>query len=194
MKHFLLCLLLLTTHLSLCAQNGTFEATLLAGVNLSQIDGDRLAGFNQPGLNAGMRVNALLSDRWEAGIELNYSQQGSNYSNNDDPSAVIENLRLNFIEAPVLLYFNEWKFKVHAGLIYSRLINYKAEDIVGNDITDNYDFNNNVLSVGLGAAYQFDEIWGLEARWSKFLTNLQADSGAGTFLGRSLTFRMTYRL
>ena len=72
-----------------------FIAGLVAGVNLSQIDGDDLVGYDQIGLNAGARVATVLSPRWQLSMELLFSQQGSRKTRNDPPSAALENIRLN---------------------------------------------------------------------------------------------------
>ncbi|MFM8361426.1 MAG: hypothetical protein ACKOA4_01895, partial [Haliscomenobacter sp.] len=62
-----------------------FKSSFNAGLNLSQIDGDRLAGFNQPGLAAGLKVNTVLRPRWEWSLELLFSQQCARRNTNDDP-------------------------------------------------------------------------------------------------------------
>ena len=76
----LLTLLLLLGVSALRAQ--TFRASLIAGGNFSQIDGDDLFGFHQLGVNAGVRVVALLGDRWRVGPELLFSQQGARRKSN----------------------------------------------------------------------------------------------------------------
>ena len=51
----------------------TFKAMVVVGGNLSQIDGDKLGGFNKLGLNTGLRVSADLNDRWSLSTEFLYS-------------------------------------------------------------------------------------------------------------------------
>lgn len=169
-----------------------FRGGVVAGINLSQIDGDRLGGFNQIGLNAGGRVAAILSERWQLSMELLFSQQGSNRTLNDDPGATYEKIRLNLVEVPVMINFLEWKFHVSAGLSYGRIINFKAEDVYGEDVSDTQNYRSNLLFAIVSATYYFTDQIGLNLGWSKSLNNIQADSGNGTYLGRNIQIRGIY--
>lgn len=171
-----------------------FEGYLLGGANLSQIDGDKLSGFNKLGLQAGARVHTIFTDRWEMSVGMLYSQQGASRNLNDSPSSVFERIQLNLVEAPVMVHFNDWKFQIGAGLSYARLINYSAEDIFGEDITDQQNYNDNVFQVVAGVTFRFSERFGLNVRWSRQLNNLQAEEGAGTYIARAIGIRGLYKL
>lgn len=170
-----------------------FEGSLVGGIVLAQIDGDRMAGYNKFGFQAGARVNTLLTDRWALGIELLFSQHGSSRTFND-PGAVFDKIRLNLVEAPLMIYFRDWKFQVGAGLSYARLINAEVIDILGEDVTNTQNFRDDLLQYNLGVAFQFTEDWALDVRWSKYITNLQANRSAGTFLGKHIAVRGIYTL
>jgi len=169
-----------------------FEGGIVAGINLSQLDGDRLAGFNHIGLNAGGRVAAILSDRWQLSMELLFSQQGSKRTLNDDPGAVFERINLNMVEVPVMINFLEWKFHVSAGLSYGRLINFKVEDVFGEDVSDSQTFNEDLFLAIVSATFYFDEHFGLNLGWSKALNNLQAEEGAGKLISRNVIVKGVY--
>ncbi len=169
-----------------------FQGGITAGFNMSQLDGDRLAGYNQIGLVGGLRASALLADKWQLSLELLYSQLGSDRSRNDDPLSIYDNIRLNFVEAPVFVSFTDWKFRVYAGGSYASLINYKVIDVFGEDITDDQNFNPDLFSLILGATFHFTEKFGLDVRWSRHLNSLQADSGDGRILGRQVSIRGVY--
>jgi hypothetical protein len=65
-------LFLLLCNIQLFAQESevrTFNATIIAGINASQIDGDFTAGYNKIGLNVGAKAGILLAKRWETGFE-----------------------------------------------------------------------------------------------------------------------------
>jgi hypothetical protein len=186
---FLACLAMLEQ-----VQAQRFEAALIGGVNLSQVDGDRLAGFNKPGLNAGVKVATILSDRWQLGLELLFSQQGSSRSKYDDPASAYDKIRLNLVEVPVMIHFKEWKFHLSGGVAYNRLINFQVIDALGGDVTDLQSFNENIFSLVLGGTYYFRDNMGIEVRWFRALNNLQQQEGAGTWIGRSLSFRLIYIL
>lgn len=170
-----------------------FEGSLVGGAVLAQIDGDRMAGYNKFGFQAGARVNALLTERWAFGVELLFSQHGSSRTLND-PGAVYDKIRLNLVEAPLMIYFRDWKFQVGAGLSYGRLINSEVIDILGNDVTNTQNFREDILQYNLSVAFQFTEDLALDVRWSKYITNLQANSAAGTFLGKHIAVRGIYTL
>lgn len=192
-KKGLLSLLLLFSLFS-CFGQERFEGNLLAGVVLAQIDGDRLAGFNKFGFQVGAKVDALITDRWSLGIELLYTQHGSSRSINDSPASVFDKIGLNLVEAPVMIYFSDWKFVLGAGASYARLINFEAIDVFGDDVSTTQDFSENLFIINIGLGFQFTEQWLLDVRWSKYLSNLQADPGAGTFLGKNIAIRGIYKL
>jgi hypothetical protein len=169
-----------------------FIGGLTAGVNLSQIDGDRLAGFHQPGLNAGARVAAVLGERWQLSVEMLYSQQGARRSRYDDPGAALDNIRLNYVEAPFMLHFKEWKLLASAGLSYARLINARVIDIFGEEVTDSQNLDPNQFLVVLSATYFFSDKWGLNVGWSRSMNNMKADPGAGKWIGRNIHIRGLY--
>lgn len=188
-----LCLILgliLTAGVQVQAQR--FEGGLVAGFNLSQIDGDKLAGFNKIGVTAGGKVGAILTDRWQLSLELLFSQQGASRTRSDDPSSAFDKIRLNYVEVPVMINFKEWKFHVNAGVSYARLIDFEVIDFTGVDISDQQDFNENLFSLAIGAIYYFNEDVGFEVRWNRALTDLQAQETASTFIGRTISVKMIY--
>lgn len=171
-----------------------FEAGLVAGLNLSQIDGDRLAGFNKPGLVAGVKVATILSDRWQVGLEMLFSQQGSSRTRQDDPASAYDKIRLNAVEVPVLLQFKEWKFHIGGGVSYARLIDFQVIDALGGDVTDTQNFNENTFSLVFNGIYYFRENMGFEVRWFRSLNDLQQLTGANSLIGRSLSLKFVYLL
>lgn len=188
----MLCLGLLLMSMIGFAQR--FEAGLVAGLNLSQIDGDRLAGFNKPGLVAGGKVATILSERWQVSLEMLFSQQGASRTRQDDPFSAYDKIRLNFVEVPVLIQFKEWKFHVGAGVSYARLIDFQVIDALGGDVTDTQDFNENMYSLVFNGIYYVRENLGFEVRWFRSLNDLQQLPGGSTLIGRSLSLKLIYLL
>jgi len=80
-----------------------FKAVIPLGFNFTQIDGDDLAGYNKTGFNGG--VGAMISlneaDSWEMGMEILYSQLGSN-TNSRSPNQIKTSLDY----AAIPLYVN----------------------------------------------------------------------------------------
>ena len=169
-----------------------FIGGVVGGINLTQVDGDKLAGFNKIGFNVGGRVAAVLAPRWQLSMELLFTQLGSSRNNNDDPSATIDKIRLNAVEVPVMINFLEWKLHFSAGFSYTRLINYYVEDVFGEDITDLTDYNENLFHVVIGGTFFFTDRTGLHVNWSKSLNNLQGEPGAGTLLTRNVQVKGMY--
>jgi len=191
-KHTIAFLFALFFGTSLIGQ--TFKGALLGGVNFSQLDGDQLIGFNQPGFYVGTQVYTILNNRWELATGLAFSQEGARRSLNDNPISIYDRIRLNYVELPFYLCFNEWKFKVYGGPVYGRLINYKALDYLGTDISDLQNWRNNQLSGAVGVGFIPNGKWGFDFRWSKHIINLRKDSGAAGMIGRNVSFRLFYSI
>ncbi|MEN0005952.1 MAG: outer membrane beta-barrel protein [Bacteroidota bacterium] len=171
-----------------------FRASIMAGGNLSQIDGDRLQGYNRIGLNVGAKVAAMLTDtgRWQLSLEINYSQRGSSSTPTDDPNSIYESIRLNTVEVPVMVHFKDWRFLFSGGFIYNRLINFTTIDRTGLDITDGQTYSPDIFSFALGATFFFTENIGLNIRWSRSMTDIQANVNDSSFIDRTVTVRGVY--
>ena len=159
----------------------TFKATVLAGFNMSQIEGDRLAGYRKLGFNAGAKISADLSDRWSLSTELAFSQQGARRGTTDF-SSDFDRIHYNFVEVPVLAHFSDWKLKVGAGLSYARLINSEVISVTGADVTELYPWRENQWAIVFDGIYEFSEKWSLNVRWSRQLSSLlsaEDQTGAG---------------
>jgi hypothetical protein len=189
-KHLHPLVLLLFFGVSLSGQ--TFKAALVGGFNFSQLDGDLLIGFHQPGFYAGGQVFTPLNNRWDITTGLAFSQEGARRTLNDNPNAIFDKIRMNYVEIPLFLCFNEWKFKLYTGPVYGRLINYKVIDYLGIDITNLQNWRNNQLSGAMGITFIPSGKWGFDFRWHKSITNIRKDPGAAGMLGRSISFRMFY--
>lgn len=171
-----------------------FKGSLIGGFNLAQLDGDDLSGFNQIGLNGGAKVAAVLSERWQLSLEMLFSQQGSHRTRDDVFFGQYENIRLNLVETPVMISFKDWKFHVSTGFSYARLINFRAESTIGEDLTNTETYREDLYFWIIGATYYFnEERWGLNVRWSRALVDLELQEGK-TLLGRNLGIRLIYAL
>jgi len=197
----MLILLLVTITGQLHAQNELperrFKGGLIVGLNLSQIDGDFLAGYNKPGVNAGITATAVLTQRWEIGIELLYSQKGASRTLTDQFRAVqgfsfpLDKIRLNYVEAPVLIHFYDWKFRVSTGFSYARLLSFEIIDFEGESVANVEDIRQGNFTFLIGADYFFKENWSIGIRWSRE-SDILARGIEGDFRGRSLSIRSNY--
>ncbi|PPK84071.1 outer membrane protein with beta-barrel domain [Neolewinella xylanilytica] len=169
----------------------TFLASALAGGSLSQVDGDDLLGFHQPGINAGLRVVAVLGDHWRVGPEILYSQQGAKRNRNNLNISDFSDIRLNTVELPLMVYYKDWRITAEAGAAYQRLIDYRIEDANGADATDQYALRNDLFALQLGVTVYLTRKLGINFRWSRHLTDLQVDD-TPRLRGRSVTLRAVY--
>jgi hypothetical protein len=176
----------------LSAQAQRFKGHLIGGFNMAQIDGDRLAGYNKIGVNGGIGVATILSERWQISTEFAFSQLGALRSRNDDPASIYDKIALNTVEVPFLIHFLDWKFHFKAGLTYNRLISYEVIDVTGENITDLSQFNNNNLAVTVGATYFWNERWGFDFRWSKAITDLESDPDNSSLINKWISFKAIY--
>ncbi len=107
-----------------CLYAQVIKGAAIAGMNLSQVDGDEIYGFNKVGINLGVAAIVPFADQWEASIETIFTQKGSYQGPHYNDSLTGEyRLRINYLEVPVLVHFND-KNKVifGAGFSWGRLV------------------------------------------------------------------------
>ena len=189
----ILCLLL-SFFLTQQIQAQRFKAGLVAGFNMAQIEGDLLNGYHKLGLNGGIKVYTIFNDRWEMGLSFLYSQKGSAAARTDYLGSTYQKIKLNFVEVPVMVHFNEWKFKLGTGLSYARLINYEVIDVLGNDITAQQLYNDNLISFVVGLSYMSSDHLLFNFRWSKSINNIFDNSDSGVFRSNVIALRVIYVL
>ena len=142
------------------AQNGDarFIPDVHIGMAGTQVDGDGLSGFDKLGFNAGLGIYTVLSEKFDAGFELNVFQKGS--IRRPDP----ENgdyrkykMALFYAEVPVFIRYRlSDKFGLLAGPAFGVLLSAKEFDFDGQIPTDP-DFNSFDLSAIFEVQYQFSE-------------------------------------
>ena len=84
-----------------------FNGGILAGGNVSQVDGDTYAGYHKAGYQAGAYVYLRVSPHSSFQMEMEYFQKGSRKASNPD-SGVGDNsylLRIHYLEIPVLYQY-----------------------------------------------------------------------------------------
>ena len=153
----LLTLCLLLASFSLEAQ--TFKAGLILGLNASQIDGDDVGGYSNPGLRAGIRASTMFNnEKLQLDTDMLFSQRGSRPSANEVNIIGLDwSFRMDYVEVPVTLRYSDWYvedgdyYKVYAkgGLSYGRFFRSKHSDLSPFRNIDEY-INNNDLSITAG--------------------------------------------
>ncbi|MBN2681529.1 MAG: PorT family protein [Bacteroidales bacterium] len=124
-------LFLFFTVLELTAQN--FNGGFFAGPLTSQVDGDRLSGYDKSSFHFGFFTNRYFNNNMGFQMELKYIGKGSR--KNIDVNKGITNfylLKLQYIEVPIMLLFKyNDKFTFSAGASYGVLLK-AQEDSDGN--------------------------------------------------------------
>lgn len=124
MKRFFITIFILFISLSSFSQR--FIGSVIAGGNLTQVEGDEVFGFKKVGVNAGASVMLSLDEkqRFFFTIELLYTQKGSRERSRVDSmeySGNIENinnefsynpklkykLALDYVEVPILFHYED---------------------------------------------------------------------------------------
>lgn len=116
---------------NLFSQEG-FTGGLTAGTVASQVDGDRLSGYNKAGFQGGIYILNRIDKRNGFRMEMKYIQKGSrSVSNPDSIYARYYKLRLNYIEVPFFYnYYLKKKFIFEGGIGFAYLFRAR-EDVDG---------------------------------------------------------------
>lgn len=182
-----------------------FSASLTAGLNASQIDGDDLAGFDKVGLSAGAKAIILFNSPISVNVEFLYNERGSRpdiFNPEYDPDIEIT---LKYAEMPVYVSYGDWwqeegqyyKVGVYGGLSYGRLINARTFDYY-HSVDQSYDlllpyFNNNDISWLLGLTYRMSPHWGISARYTRGITPLLSPEKHNLTNKRLLSYFLSFR-
>ena len=102
------------------------------GFNLTQVEGDEVAGFKKPGINLGVGALIPFGKNWDLSFEVTYNQKGARegdqYRDTIDgqPITGAYKVRLNYAEIPVLIHYTDKDLlTIGAGFSYGRLVGVK---------------------------------------------------------------------
>jgi len=104
------------------AEAQRIKGQIIGGINATQIDGDEVYGYHKFGLNMG--VGAILpfnNKRWSLSLETIFNQKGSYQNESPELDTLPKpyyNIRINYLEVPVLLHFED-KQTITIGLGFS---------------------------------------------------------------------------
>ena len=119
----LLGLLIMT---SLSWQFLRFDGGPVAGVNASQVQGDDFTGFNKLGLSGGAFIDIRNPKKyWGIRLEMHYAEKGSRRGGDPEVGTTTIELRMNYIDIPILLDINLGDYQLGFGPYLGRMI--KAE-------------------------------------------------------------------
>jgi len=135
-----------------------FSGGISAGIVASQVDGDRLSGYDKVGLLGGVFVIAKFSDKIGIKMDIRYLGKGAKKQANPEIGDLTYfDLRLHYIEIPVLFQYTWKKFTPEMGLGYNYLVK-SIEDSDGSGGIDPIPaFNNFEFSGYLGLSYKLSK-------------------------------------
>lgn len=179
---------------------GRFDASLFAGANICQVDGDASGRYNHLGFRAGVGTSFALSDDisspWRMVVEIAYSQKGSHIeSANGD-------INLQYVELPLLLSYNTSRLRIAAGVAPAIKVGCKVmfddiEDATQESKYRTFDW----LPITASAEYYLTDSWGLQVRWQTSLVSIYNGSGPYRFFrsnhgafNRLISIGLTYKL
>ena len=176
----------------------TFKAAVVAGGNASQINGDLIAGFDKLGLHGGLKVSVDMSERFEASVELLYSERGSSSKVRAfEPFKI----KINYVEVPLLMAYKDWlrddyyKMRFEAGISLARLIDSRVDTINGDLMPT--EFNETDISGLVGVTFYSSPALAFSFRYNhsiNFLINNLQHPRFPRLRGYFLTFRLLYFL
>jgi hypothetical protein len=143
----------------------TFGGGFLAGLSMSQLDGDTWGGFHKAGFTGGIYTYTTITNKFDVQLELRYVQKGSQ-SNSKDPE-VFYRSTLNYIELPLFLRYNVYsKFSADIGLAFG-FLQKSAEDKDGSgDLPADPPFNKTEFSGLIGVNYKMLDWLNFNARYN----------------------------
>jgi hypothetical protein len=165
-KTIILFLFFLSFHFNLYCQG--FSPGIFGGILGSQVDGDRLSGFNKPGGTFGILISRNISKAGYIQTEFEFIQKGSRKVAHPDQGDINSyEIKLNYIEFPVLFKYSiKNKFIPEAGLGFAYLIN-SAEIIDEYSQTPVPEFNSFEYSYIFGFNYKVFDKFCLNIRFSQ---------------------------
>ena len=172
-----------------------FGATIVAGFNAAQIDGDASGGFNKLGINAGLKSNIFLTPKTEINVGLLFSQRGSRPDTKNEPFLDEFIYGLSYIQVPVLFTFKDWyqeedyyRVRAFAGLSFGRLVNTRLDQTPFDSQPEL--IQQNSLGFHAGAGFNFTPKTRIVAEYMRDIIPLYNIRRAGnTLLERGLILR-----
>ncbi len=173
MKNILgLSVLYILLSISASAQERKFNLLFIAGANASQVNGDKLAGFDKFGMYTGMGIKRQVNQRSGWQFEILYSEKGSK----DVPGAnniLLDTIfRFNYIDIPVLYNYEVIKnLTAQIGIFNAFRLNAEYDDFV-----NVFDRNSQirVMDHGVcgGIEYRLNDRWHANLRLSQSILDI----------------------
>jgi len=169
MKHLVTAVLLLACFITALAQPDKIKAKLILGIMGAQIDGDKLKGYDKPGVIAGMAMEMKLANKVSVQPEINYAQKGARSSSKSPFYAIV---RLSYIDlSGVLNFYLKENIALQGGLYYGVMFRAMA-DGGGGFVDASKIYKGNDLGYIAGIDYRFTPKTSVNMRFGYSLVNV----------------------
>ena len=121
------------------SKESLFKALFVAGMNVSQVDGDGEAGYKKFGAIVGGGTVIKFSKRFSLSAELLYSMKGAkpHFSTRDNGTKDHYDITWDYIDVPITFSIHDKRVVMFgAGLQLSALVRYQQSDTAGKNVTD----------------------------------------------------------
>lgn len=183
-------------------QRDLFSIGGIVGVNFSLLPFEEISNDektnNHNGLNAGIYCNADINEHFNLKIEILYSGNGDYLLPETFPRIEYAKINLNHVEIPFHFDFYVNSFEVfdflpdmaiEFGGAYARLFRYYAEDIEGNDVSDQILYHGkDTFLMQIGTTIYFAKRFGGNIRFSMPINHRRSE------LGLTTTLRIAYNI
>lgn len=175
----------------------TFRAAPIVGINMSQVDGDSLAGYHKVGLVAGAYGQIKINQLFAVGIEALYSQKGSRANKPFlSGSNIISSysLSFNYAEVPITLRYTDRYIHFYAGGSLAQMLNYKeVENGVNLSDLDSIPFyKKQDYNYLIGIVFFPYKGIGIDLRYQRSFRNIIAIKGNGSQVNKLISLRLMY--
>ncbi len=148
-------------------QAQSFKGGLVLGLAATQVTGDKLSGYNHPGVQAGVFTELPFGKKNALRMEMYYIQKGSRKNSTvTNPGSYVQ--RLNYVEVPLFYSFKPFnKLGFRAGVSFAYLF-WAIDRIDGDKVRSNSVDTRNPFdfSVQGGGTWQFNDKWNLGLTYS----------------------------
>ncbi len=190
-----ICFALFFIAISLYGFSQDIQIKAIAGLNLSQIDGDNMAGFNKPGLLIGGSAGIPLQDNFDVEMRLLFSMKGSRYTDTD-PADFYYNL--NYLDFPLLFKYHldesffeyAQNISLEAGLQFSYLVSAREGERRFGYINLYDDFEPRMYGFILGASYKYNK-YNFRLNFQRSLQSLHKGI---SYIDRTISVSIAYDL
>lgn len=187
------------------------QAAAIVGMNLSQIDGDEIFGFNKVGWNTGLAAILPFSKNFQFSIETVYSQKGSYQGPQYESVDSLGNVKtgeykvnVDYLEVPMMVMYNDKDLITGGiGFSYGRLVRvneYEHGQKVETTTVNNGPYSRNDYSVLADVRFRVYKKLKFNVRYTYSLakirtreyTNLLGDTWSRDQYNNTISFRLMY--